>query len=68
MGYGMELIAEISGNHCGDYDKAKQLVLAAKTVGADMVKIQMFTPDSMTLDSDMPHFMAKEPWNKKLYD
>jgi sialic acid synthase SpsE len=60
------VIAEISGNHNGDYTTAKQLVMAAKLAGADAVKIQMFTPDSMTIDSDK--FMSGEPWNEKLYD
>ncbi len=62
------VIAEISGNHCGDFDKANALIVAAKMAGADAVKIQMFTPDGMTLDSNKPQFQSKKPWNGKLYD
>ncbi|MCK5018655.1 MAG: N-acetylneuraminate synthase family protein [Candidatus Peribacteraceae bacterium] len=62
------VIAEISGNHGGDLLTARALVIAAKAAGADAVKTQMFTPSGMTLDSDLAHFKAKEPWNRKLYD
>jgi pseudaminic acid synthase len=62
------LIAEISGNHLGDLNKALALIAAAKMSGADAVKIQMFKPERMTMDSDLPQFMAGKPWNKKLYD
>ncbi len=62
------VIAEISGNHCRDYNKAVALVMAAKAAGADAVKIQMFTPDGMTLDSDKKHFRAVGLWDTKLYD
>ena len=62
------VIAEISGNHLGDLHKAISLVCAAKISGADAVKIQMFKPERMTMDSDLPQFIAGSPWNKKLYD
>lgn len=61
------VIAEIGSSHLGDYNKAVALILAAKNAGADAVKIQMFTPDEMTLDSDRPEFYAKE-WGCSLYD
>lgn len=61
------VIAEISGNHCGSYDKAVALILAAKEVGADAVKLQLFTPDEMTLNSDRSEFYAEE-WGCSLYE
>jgi len=62
------IIAEMSGNHNQDLGAAKELVAYASTCGADAIKIQMFTPDSMTLDLDKPQFMAGSPWTGKLYD
>jgi sialic acid synthase SpsE len=64
------VVAEISANHCQRFEVAVELVLAAHYAGADAVKIQMFTPDAMTLDSDAPEFMIKEGlWKgRRLYD
>ena len=45
------IIAELSANHGGSIQRAKDTILAAKTAGADAVKIQTYTPDTMTLDS-----------------
>tara|TARA_B100001996_G_C18653347_1_gene590262 strand:- start:567 stop:1622 length:1056 start_codon:yes stop_codon:yes gene_type:complete len=53
------LIAEISANHCGSLNLAKKLILSAKKNGADAVKIQTFTPDSMTLKSTKNYFKIK---------
>lgn len=50
------LIAEISANHCGDLKIAKKLIKCAKTNGADAVKIQTYTPNSMTLNSKKKYF------------
>lgn len=50
------VIAELSANHGGDFDRAKQLVAAAAEAGADAVKLQTFTADTITLDSDRPEF------------
>ncbi len=45
------VIAEISGNHNQDYNTAEALIVAAKSAGADAVKIQMFTPEQMAADN-----------------
>ena len=60
------IIAEMSGNHCGDFDKAVEIIKAAKEVGADAVKLQTYTPDTITLNSDKPDFKipSTNPWNK----
>jgi pseudaminic acid synthase len=50
------VIAEISGNHNGDLDRAKALVSVAAEAGADCVKLQTYTAASMTLDSDKDDF------------
>ena len=46
------LVAEISANHCGDFNLAKKLIECAKKYGADAVKLQTFTASTMTLKSD----------------
>ena len=53
------LIAEISANHNGKLSAAKKLIHLAKTQGADAVKIQTYTPDSMTLRSKKNFFKIK---------
>ena len=50
------LIAELSGNHMGRLDLALELLQAAKDAGADAVKIQTYTADSITIDHDGPEF------------
>lgn len=54
------IVAEISGNHQGSLEKAKELILLAHNCGADMVKIQTYTEDSLTIDSKRPEFMLTE--------
>ena len=44
-------IAEISANHCGSIKIAKQLIKCAKKNGADAVKLQTYSPNTMTLNS-----------------
>ena len=46
------IVAEISANHGQSYEKAIQLIHAAKKAGADAVKFQAYTPESMTVDSE----------------
>lgn len=64
------IVAEMSGNHCGDYNKMGYLMGLALGAGADAVKIQCYTPDTITLDSWNDDFIIKDgPWkNKRLYD
>ena len=54
------LVAELSANHHGDLDRAIALVRAAKRAGADAVKLQTYTADTMTLDLDLPLFRLGE--------
>lgn len=55
------IIAELSGNHGQDLSVAKQMIDAAAEAGAHAIKLQTYTPDSMTLDVDSPHFVINEP-------
>ncbi len=55
-GYPAYVIAELSANHHQDFDEAVRLVHAAKQAGADAVKLQTYTPDTMTISSDEPYF------------
>jgi N-acetylneuraminate synthase len=50
------IIAELSANHNQDYNQAVELVKAAKDAGADAVKLQTYTPDTMTIKCDRPEF------------
>ena len=54
------LIAEISANHCGKLSIAKNLIKCAKKNGADAVKLQTYTADSMTINSDKKYFQIKQ--------
>ena len=64
------VIAEISANHSGSIEIAKQNILAAKKAGADAVKIQTYTPDTMTIKSRRKDFIIKDGlWSgNTLYD
>lgn len=64
------IVAELSGNHCGKLEKALELISAAKKAGADAAKIQVYRPESITLDCDNDDFIIKDgPWKgRKLYD
>jgi len=64
------LIAEISANHNGKLKNALKLVDQAKKYGADLVKLQTFKPENMTLKTYKNRFVVKEGlWkNKSLYD
>lgn len=50
------IIAEMSANHAGSIERAKEIIYAAKESGADCIKIQTYTPDIMTIDCDNQYF------------
>ena len=57
------LIAEMSANHAGNINRAKEIIHAAKEAGADCIKIQTYTPDTMTIDCDNKYFhIADGTW------
>ena len=53
------VIAEMSGNHNGDISRALALIDAAHAAGADAVKLQTYTADTITLDHDGPGFTVE---------
>ncbi|MDD5431147.1 MAG: pseudaminic acid synthase [Candidatus Pacebacteria bacterium] len=64
------IVAEMSGNHNQSYEKAVEIVKAAAAAGADAVKLQTYTPDTITLNSDKEWFLVggennPDNWKKK---
>ena len=64
------IIAELSANHNGSLQRALDTIDAAHECGADAIKLQTYTPDTMTIDCDMPDFYIRGGlWDGyKLYD
>jgi pseudaminic acid synthase len=64
------IIAELSANHNGSIDTAIETIKAAKRAGADCIKLQTYTSDTITIDSDKSDFIIKDTiWDgRKLYD
>lgn len=69
------IIAEISANHAGNLDTCLELIRTAKKVGADAVKFQSYSADTITLNLDEKDFLIPDdsPWKEfgnlyKLYD
>ena len=56
-GHPVYIVAELSANHRQNYDEAVRLIHAAKEAGANAVKLQTYTPDTMTIDCDDDRFM-----------
>lgn len=56
QGHPAYIIAEMSGNHAGSLDRALEIIHAAKESGADCIKIQTYTPDTITLNCDNDYF------------
>ena len=54
------IIAELSANHGNDIEIAKETIRAAKRTGADAIKIQTYTAETMTIDSDKECFMINQ--------
>lgn len=50
------IIAEMSANHCGNKEIAKRIIKTAKEIGADAIKVQTYTADTMTIDCDSEIF------------
>jgi len=64
------LVAEMSGNHGSDYERAEEIIRAAKRAGADAIKLQTYTADTLTIDCERDEFCIKGgPWRgRKLYE
>lgn len=64
------IIAELSANHGGKIEVAKDTIRAAKKAGADAIKLQTYTADTITLDSDKSDFRIEGTiWEgRRLYD
>lgn len=58
-GFPCYIIAEMSANHAGDIKRAIEIIHAAKNAGADCIKIQTYTPDTLTINSDKKYFKIK---------
>lgn len=53
------IVAEMSGNHNGKLQTAIETIKEAKKAGADAIKMQTYTPDTISLDCDSPDFISK---------
>lgn len=53
------VIAELSANHNGDLNRALKIIEMAKLNGADAIKLQTYTPDTMTIECDLDDFQIK---------
>ena len=69
-GYPTYIVAEMSANHNQSFEQAIKIVEAAKEAGADAIKVQTYTPDTITIDCDNEYFRVKGTiWDgRTLYD
>ncbi len=70
-GHPVFIIAELSANHAGQRDIALKSIERAAKCGANAIKLQTYTPDTLTLKSNAPHFVVKtkNEWNgRTLHD
>lgn len=72
IGHRPMIIAEMSGNHNGTLEGALRIIRAAAVSGADAIKLQTFTPGTLTIDSRRPEFFINDPdslWHgRRLWD
>jgi len=70
LSYSPYIIAEMSANHNGNIDNAYKIIDMAKSAGADAIKMQTYTPNTLTIDCDLPDFQLNEGlWaGRSLYD
>ena len=54
------IIAEMSANHMQNFDRAVEIIKKAKWAGADAIKLQTYTPDTITLNCDNEYFQIKQ--------
>lgn len=59
-GHPVFIVAELSANHNMDLQRAKEIIKAAKEAGADAVKLQTYTADTITLDCGNPYFQINQ--------